>query len=739
MPTTSAPAGPPLRALADRVGIIPEYRDQTGRETRETSDETRVALLAAMGMDASSDELAQHALDTIAQGERGELLEPVRVLALGGDLHGVDVAIAVPDGAVPDGGAPIGWTLELRDEGGAVHRATGRAARGDDGRLHVLLPVAPVLGYHRLRATIDTPDGERAAEQSLIVVPAACPSPAELLEGRQVFGITANLYTLRSERNWGVGDLGDLATLVRWAGSVGAEFVGVNPLHALRNAGGDVSPYSPVSRLFRNPIYIDVEGIPGYAQSSAVREITGSAQFRAELARVRASDHVEYERVMALKTPVLRALHYAHLRGPRSRNPEWTRWLAAQGEALESFATFVALSEHLGRDGESSGNWHDWPAEYRDPRSRAVQRFRELHDEEIDFHRWLQFAIDQQLADAARVAREAGMRIGLYQDLAIGTSPNGADTWVYQGLFVDGASIGAPPDPYSASGQDWGLPPLDPHALKRQRYDYWIQLIRSSLRHGGALRIDHVMGLFRQFWIPAGKSGTDGAYVRFPADDLLGILALESTRGRALVVGEDLGTVPDDVPPAMRRWHLLSSKVLYFERGEQGTFKPSSSYDAAALATANTHDMPTIDGFWRARDVELRRQVGLIDSDDAARQAREDREGEKRALLERLTAEGVLSREVADELSRGGASADARAALRGAVHEFLCRTPAALVGLSLDDVVGEPEPVNVPGVGHDKFASWTRRLALPLEKLPTDHSVAAALRCTRSSRTGGDR
>ena len=727
--TTTTAAGPALRTLADRVGIVPEYRDQTGREMRTTSDETRVALLAAMGIDASTDERAQQALDQMAEAERADLLEPVRVVPLREDTGSIEVAISF--GAA---NGPVEWTIELREEGGGVHRAEGQGSPADDGRLHVALPVRPELGYHQLRAIIRTGDRERVAELSLIVVPPACPSPEEVLKGQRVFGITANLYTVRSARNWGIGDFGDLAALLRWGASVGAAFVGVNPLHALRNSGWDVSPYSPVSRLFRNPIYIDVEGIPGYAQSSAVREIVSSAQFRAELARVRASDRVDYERVMALKKPVLRALHGAHLRGPRSRNPEWRQWIESGGEALESFATFVALDEHLGRDGEGSGNWRDWPEEYRDPRSKAVRRFRELHDDEIDFHRWLQFVIDQQLAAAAKSAKDAGMAIGLYQDLAIGTSPNGGDLWTYPELFVNGASIGAPPDPYSATGQNWGLPPIDPRALKRQRYQYWIELTRSSLRHGGALRIDHVMGLFRQFWIPQGKSGSEGAYVRFPSEELLGILALEATRAGALVVGEDLGTVPDDVPPAMRRWQMLSSKVLYFERGEHGSFRGASSYDTSALATANTHDMPTLEGFWRARDVELRREVGLIESDDDTEKARADRDGEKRALLETLTGEGVLPHDVASELARGDASPAARATLRGAVHEFLCRTPSALVGLSLDDIVGEGEPVNVPGVGHDKFPSWTRRLSMPLEALATNPDVAAALRCSRSKK-----
>jgi 4-alpha-glucanotransferase len=726
---TSSTTTSPLRTLADRVGIIAEYRDQTGKETRATSDETRVALLAAMGIDASSESAARRALDEMDESARATLLSPVRVLPLDSSPDSVDVELQLPGGT-----SAVDWTIELTTENGEKKTANGRAVPDEDGRARATLPWRPELGYHRLRATVSG-RGE-SAEQSLIVVPPHCLTPREILGDRKAFGLTANLYSVRSAKNWGIGDLGDLAKLMRWAGEIGAAFVGVNPLHALRNRDGDISPYSPISRLFRNPLYIDVEAVPGFAQSSSVHEIVANAQFRDELARLRKSGRVEYERVMALKRPILRALHFSHLRGPRTRNPDWVQWLESQGEALESFATFAALSEHIGRDGSSSGKWHEWPDEYRDPRSPAVQQFRRAHEEEIDFHRWLQFVIDQQIAAAAATGRSARLAIGLYQDLAIGTSPNGADVWANPGLFVSGASIGAPPDPYSSTGQNWGLPPIDPRVLRDRGYTYWIQLVRSSLRHGGALRIDHVMGLFRQFWIPEGRSGTDGAYVGFPSEDLLGILALESTRARALVVGEDLGTVPDDVPPAMRRWHLLSSKVLYFERHDKA-FKPAASYDAESLATANTHDMPTLEGFWRARDVDIRRSVGLIGSDQDAAKERASRDAEKSALLDRLIADGLLSPEEGDELGKREPSPATRAALRGAVHQFLCRTPAALVGFSLDDIVGEAEPVNVPGVGADKFASWSRRLSMPIEQLTTDPMVAATLRCNRS--TSGDR
>jgi 4-alpha-glucanotransferase len=297
-------------------------------------------------------------------------------------------------------------------------------------------------------------------------------------------------------------------------------------------------------------------------------------------------------------------------------------------------------------------------------------------------------------------------------------------------LFVQGASIGAPPDPYSATGQTWGLPPIDPRALRRDRYRYFIRLVQSGFRHAGALRIDHVMGLFRLFWIPEGKTGKEGAFVRSPAADLLGILALESVRHNALVVGEDLGTVPKEVPPALEKWGVLSSKVLYFERDKRGGFLPADRYPPLALATANTHDMATLAGFWRGQDIEDRARVGLIESRDAKAAAHADRERDKEALVALLKREGTLH---TDGAAPGGAERETpepnELELRAAVHEFLCKTPAALVGLALDDLAGERDAVNVPGVGPDKHSSWTRKMSMTLEEMRASADVRSVLRC----------
>jgi 4-alpha-glucanotransferase len=714
MSATVASRPSALRALADRVGIVPEYVDQTGKEKRVTSDDTRVALLAALGIDASTDERAQHALAAMDAAESARLLDDVRVARASEDVAAV--ALRVPRAWT----GTVEWHLTLRDEGGRRTNAEGRsAARAVACRLAAgrLEP-----GYYEIAVTLRHGDDERQATQSLIIVPDACPRVRDVLRRGRGYGLIANLYTVRAPHDYGVGDLTTLGALLEWAGELGCDFVGVNPLHALRSRGFDVSPYSPVSRLFGNPLYIDIDAVPELANCTEAHRILEWVSTRAELAELRAAPRVDYGRVATLKRRLLEALHRTfvseHGDAASARGRDYLRWVEEQGEPLTLFATWAALEDHFTGEREQPVTWRDWPEAYRDPRSPEVTVFREANLQPVDFHRWLQFELARQLGAAAARGRQAGLAIGLYQDLAIGSAHGSADTWMFRDLFVRGVAVGAPPDPYSAAGQNWGLPPLDPRALRRDRYRHWIALLRAAFRHAGALRIDHVMGLFRQFWIPDGMSGEQGAYVRFPASDLLGILALEATRAGAIVVGEDLGTVPEEVPPALRAWGVLSSDVLYFEREPGGGFAPASGYAEDALTTANTHDMPTIAAWWEGDDIALRERVGLIDA-EGARRERDARADERRWLVRRLAEAGALDRESDDDLGA--------AAIRAAVHRFLCRTPAALVGISLDDLALEREPVNVPGVPLDRYPSWTRRLTLSLPQLRDSREVHDAL------------
>lgn len=699
-----------LRLLAERLGIVSEYIDQTGRHVRRTSDATREALLTVMGFDAPTEDAAAAWLDELDHEAAETLVEPVRV------VRRDDPAARRVRVRLPPGMRSARIELMLAEERGhlwTVRQEIGRSAT-------IELPTRAPYGYHRLMARVDSAAGQRTAEQAYIVVPSSCITPEMVYRARnggdlRAMGVVANLYSLRREHDWGVGDFTTLTQLVEWAAARGAEFVGVNPLHALFNRGWDVSPYSPVSRLFRNPLYLDVDAVPELAQSEEARAILNAPGTRERLRALRDASLVDYEGAIGLKLRVLAEAHRAFRArdGEGERQRSYADFVRRCDPELTRFAVWMTIAESSG-----TADWRRWPAALRAPDDAAVHGFAAAHAERVDFHRWLQFECDQQLHDVAARARMLGMRIGVYQDLAIGTHPGGSDTWTYPDLFLNGASVGAPPDPYAAEGQNWGLPPMDPRALRAQRYRYWIQLLRRAFENAGALRIDHVMGLFRAFWIPDGLSGRDGAYVRFPADDLLGILALESVRSDALVVGEDLGTVPKEVPRALKRWGILSSKVLYFERDRRG-FKRATSYPALSLATANTHDMPTVAGFWSERDIEIRQQVGLLRTPAEVRGAQRDRATDKRALLARL---GLT-------IPRHFEEPTFTRRLTGRVHEFLCSTPALLVGMSLDDLTGETEPVNVPGVGPDRYPSWRRRTGMTMEQIAWSFEVDDAMRC----------
>jgi 4-alpha-glucanotransferase len=705
-----------LNELAAHVGIVQEYFDIEGRVQR-ASDESRRAILSALGFDVTSSASERDALDAMIREERSQLVAPVRVVRRSSSTAST-IDIRVPAVAAAGGSFRLTFVAEHGEQ------CVADCHYHDAEALSLDLPLAPPIGYHRVRVELASDAGEWSSEQTLIVVPDRCWSPSDVLGDDCVFGLIANLYTVRSDANWGVGDLSDLAKLAEWGGGVGADFVGVNPLHALLNRGTDISPYCPVSRLFRNPIYIDVMRVPELRDAPELAERLTSAEFAAELDALRETPSVRYEQVMGVKGLALDALHrafLAHVRGSGvDRDRAYDAYLVANDPAVTRFATWMAIAE--------SGHgydWRVWPSEFRHPNDAHVLQFARDHASRVDFHRWSQFELDRQLGEASADARVAGMRIGLYPDLAIGTSPAGADAWAFPELFVQGVSVGAPPDPYASTGQNWGLPPLDPRALRRNRYEYFLHLLRSGFRHAGALRIDHVLGLFRLFWIPDGFSGADGAYMRYPADDLLGIIALESVRHRALVVGEDLGTVPAEVPPALASWGVLSSKVLYFERDRHGGFNPAASYSPLSLATANTHDMPALSGFWNGRDIDVRRQVGLIASNEDADRAHAERDAERNALLHRLVDDHVIPEP---------RSLHSLAELRGAVHAFLCRTPARLVGISLDDLTGEVEPVNVPGVGPEMYASWTRKMRSTLETFTVSDDTRTALRCDGRAR-----
>ena len=679
---------PALARLAARLGIEPVYFEIEGRE-RRTSDATRAALCAAMGVACASEAEALASLDALDVDARTRMIEPVRVWR--------EHARSAPGLRVvpPASFRPLDAEVELRAEDGSTERRSLRLPAGDGcAPFELPLPGRPAQGYHALRLSVDAPGGARSAEQLLVVAPRSCRLAREALGDARVLGLWANLYTVRSQRGQGFGDLTDLARLATFAAELGGDFLALNPLHALSNRGDAIAPYSPQSRIWQNVPYIDVESVPELAECAPARARLASLP----LARLRAAPSLEHEAVLDAKLAVLRDLHACFARRERERPSErgaaFVRFRADGGEALRAFTSFQALHAEL-RDPD----WRRWPERFRDPRAQAVRDFAAAHANELDFHAWLQFELDVQLARAAGAARDAGLRLGLVKDLAIGSAADSADAWANPGLFAQGAALGAPPDAYAADGQNWGLPPLVPARLRSSGYAYLRHVLRAAFRCAGALRIDHVMGLSRLFWIPDGRPGSEGAYVRQPQEELLGILALESQRAQALVIGEDLGTVPEGLGPELASWGILSTRVLCFERNGP-RFRASSDYPARALVLASTHDLPPLSGYLAGRDLEIRRALGGIASDEELAVALRARADERDALVATLRAEGDLP----------AAEAPDDPTLARAVNAHLARTPARLVAIGLDDLAGETEPLNLPGVPVARHRSWSRRM-----------------------------
>jgi 4-alpha-glucanotransferase len=532
------------------------------------------------------------------------------------------------------------------------------------------------------------------------------------LAGGRVWGIACQLYGLRSSRNLGIGDFEDLAQLAELHAKAGADFIGVNPLHALFYAdAGRFSPYSPSSRRFLNPFYVAVDRLPG-----------GNAGIdRRAASAARACTLVDYPQVARLKRSGFESGYRAFCARMRPGNAdmrEFKNFCATRGAALHRFALYEALSEALVGRGHHCG-WHTWPAPYRNCDSYAVRRFEQENAARITFHKWLQWVAATQLRTAQDRAKAAGMRIGLYLDLAVGVAPDGADTWAQPGTVVSGVRIGAPPDMFNDNGQDWGLAPLSPEALKARNFEPFEAMLRELMRCAGAVRIDHAMGLTRLYWIPGNAPAAEGAYVRFPMGEMLRRLALVSQEFRTVVIGEDLGTVPPGFREAMSEMEMQGYRVLYFEREGNGDFLLPHAYAHKALACLSTHDLPTLKGWWDGGDIDWREASGLVSPEHASRM-RATRAHDRGLLLAALKSSGLLP--ACLEPGPNGASPSPDYLpddLCVAIHAFLARASSRLVAVQIEDLLGVKEQANVPGTV-DEHPNWRRKLPVDLSDIPNN-------------------
>ena len=705
----------PLDLLAERCGIEDTFRDARG-VVQKTAPDTRQALLAAMGFDVTTDEQAQAVLDDLQAIEWTRPAPPVLVVVAAGS---VSVPITYPRDT-----DAISWTLRLESgaqcAGHASFRSLALISRGTVAgtwreRRALSFDQGIPTGYHTLLL-------EPGSQETLLVVsPGNCWLPEDFQEGKRLWGVSAQLYLLASSRNWGIGDFTDLTQLVHILAGCGADAVGLNPLHAMFPDNPEhASPYSPASRLLLNILNIDVEAAAEEAGCAAALQAIRRDDFQHALRRSREGALVDYDEVTRLKMPLLRVI-FDSLRNGSAGAP----WLAfeqyrqAAGEPFGRHCVFLALRQHFAAQSPSVPDWKNWPLDYRLPDSTAVQEFAHANPATVSFQAWLQFQADRQLQQASCAAET--MAIGLYRDLAVGADPSGAETWSNPRAVVSGAQVGAPPDIYNPAGQDWGLPPFNPMTLKQEGYRSFIDLVRANMRHAGGLRIDHVMGLQQLYWVPTGSTAAQGAYVRYPIEDLIGILALESHRNKCLIVGEDLGTVPEGFRERMQRANILSYRVLFFEK-DNNAFHAPDRYPPLSLAVAGSHDLPPLIAWLRGDDLALKQKLGLFPNAQLFKDALSDRASDKEALFA-----------VFDQLDMPAGVNREERAFADTAHAFLARSNSLLTMLQLDDITEETTPVNVPATIAE-HPNWRRRLSMSLEEIALDPHFLALARMLNQTR-----
>ncbi|WP_395725941.1 4-alpha-glucanotransferase [Nakamurella sp.] len=696
-----------MHRLAQAHRIATEFWDWQGRHVT-VPDGTIARVLAALGVDAGSPEAAEQALRDSDDAAWRRMLPPTMVIRSGWgptvDVHvraGEDVAVWIE----LEGGAQHGnlrqeenWSPDRLIAGPAEDRWVGEAT--------FRIPDDLPTGYHRLRAW----SAGDEASCALIVTPPWVGIPDRM--GGRSWGIATQLYSVRSAQSWGVGDVADLADLAVWGSAqLGADFVLINPLHAAEPSGRmEPSPYLPTTRRFQNPIYLRVERIPEYADLAPADRATVDELRAALHADLDDVDAIDRDRAWAAKAAALRLVHAV----PRTAGRElaYAAYREREGAGLDNYATWCALTDRHGPD------WHEWPSELHHPAGPAVLEFRAAHERDVDFYRWSQWVIDEQLSDAQNAARRAGMSMGVMHDLAVGVHPEGSDSWSLQDVFASGMTVGAPPDAFNQAGQDWAQPPWRPDRLAELEYAPFRDMVRTVLRSGGGVRVDHIIGLFRLWWIPAGLGPTEGTYVRYDHEAMIGILALEAVRADAVVVGEDLGTVEPWVREYLAERGILGTSILWFEFEFDGDGRPlrPEGWREYCLASVTTHDLPPTAGYLAGDHVRLRDSLGLLTRTLDEELAADD--AERAAWINELRVRGALTDAMAsavtDTLDPGAPDPAGREleATIHALHRYLMWTPSRLICVSLSDLVGDRRTQNQPGT-IDEYPNWRVPLTGP--------------------------
>jgi 4-alpha-glucanotransferase len=723
----------PLEKLATANGIELSWRDNWGG-VHPASPKTCAGLLAAMGVGAATAAEARRSLARQKESEWCEPVPPVLVVRSAAPPRGFPITLPRPASRTGRGAPQVSIEAVMEDgsrrlvtfsAGEIAHVGTRTYHDRAWDRYEVPLPGHFPLGYHTLNVVARRDDGVLQSAVALIVCPDRAYEAPEAEGGGRAAGLGVALYGLRSGRNTGVGALGDLRRLPGWAArALGVRFIGLNPLHAIRNRYPYAhSPYLPLSSRFANHLYLELEAIPEFAVSDAAQlQMAGAAPL---LARLRATPHVPYDEADGFKQRVLRTLFAEFLAGcwnrvgSSARRRRFEDYLAREGRALEQFALFQAIDAHLVAAGECGWSWRLWPEGFRRPDGPEARAFLERHRGEVLFWQYVQWQLDEQLAQLNRDAVQAGLTLGYYHDLALAVDESGADTWAQQELFAAGARVGAPPDDFNTAGQDWGFPPPHPQRDRAQGYRAFAAQIRSACRHAGLLRIDHVMRLARLFWVPDNQPAAEGAYVRYRESELFGILALESVRNRTVIVGEDLGVVPDGFRETMAAEGLCSCRLLWFERRDDGACRTPEEYPRDAMVSITTHDLATFAGFWTGQDLLTRRAIGLFPDEPSFSRAVENRRNERRRLLELLVSRELLGPEY---LASAGDPAEPDGKLHNAVVALLCSTHSRFFVLAQEDLFKVLDQQNVPGTVTER-PNWVWRMPWTIEELESAPAV----------------
>ena len=676
---------PSLVELAQLYGISTDFWDWKGRHI-EVDDASVIAVLTAFDVDASTPDLARGAVEAYHRRIWQRALPPCVVMEQGRPYV---VNVHVPSGA----GARV--YVKFEDGGFADARQVGNDNPDREvdgvwlGEASFELPGQMPLGYHRLTLWVD---GRGEIESTVVVTPVWLGFPPQMRDKR-IWGYATQLYSVASRESWCVGDLQDLSELAIWSATQQfSSYVLINPLHAAQPVPPlEPSPYLPSSRRYVNPIYIRPEAIPEFARLKGQDRKAIKALRRELTDEVGTSDAVERNAAWDSKREALEIIFRAGR--PQPRNMAFEDFMRREGRQLRDFATWCALSEKYGRA------WRQWPEPLRRPASPEVAAFANAQAELVSFYMWLQWIADTQLSSAQQAARDSGMSIGIVSDLAVGVNADGAETWALSNVFADGVTVGAPPDPYNQAGQDWGQPPWRPDRLADLSYAPFRSMVAGILRHSGGVRVDHIIGLFRLWWIPAGHGPQQGAYVRYDHEALVGILALEAHRAGALVVGEDLGTVEPWVRDYLRRRGILGTSILWFEYDSGGRLLPPEAWREYCMASVTTHDLPPSAGYLAHDHVRLRYQLGLLTESLDSEIEHDARE--QAAVIGMLEDRAALPRDDRDTED-----------IVLALHRFLTWTPSKVLCVALTDAVGDRRTQNQPGT-IDEYPNWRVPLSGP--------------------------